>query len=80
MIVEVNSEIEKIDDVIIVPIPPHSSHISQMLDATIFGSLKRRYGSTPSNSLIDSKFTRKLIPIKQAFQTCITEELIISSI
>lgn len=73
---EVNSEIEKIGDVIIVPIPPHSSHISQMLDATIFGSLKRRYGSTPSNSLIESKFTRKLIRIKQAFQTCITEELI----
>ena len=73
---EVNSEIEKIGDVIIVPIPPHSSHISQMLDATIFGSLKRRYGSTPNNSLIESKFTRKLIRIKQAFQTCITEELI----
>ncbi len=73
---DVKNEIDKIGDVILLPIPPHSSHLTQMLDATVFGSLKRRYGSTPSNSTITSKFTRKLLRIKTALQTCITEELI----
>lgn len=73
---DVMSEIEKIGDVKIIPIPAHSSHLSQILDASIFGSLKRRYGSIPGDSTIQSKFTRKLIRIKAAFQSCISEELI----
>ena len=77
---DMKNEIDKIGDVILLPIPPHSSHLTQMLDATVFGSLRRRYGSTPSNSTITSIFTRKLLGIKTALQTCITEELIRSGL
>ena len=50
-----------------------------MLDASLFSALKRKYSSiTKDNSLI-SKFTQKMMKIKKAYQTSVTEELIKSS-
>ena len=66
---EIQKEIDSIGDVVILPLPAHSSHLSQILDPTIFGSLKRRYSSIPSDSTIQAKFTRKLIRIKAVFQS-----------
>ena len=66
---EIQKDIDSIGDVVIILIPAHSSHLSQILEAAIFGSLKRRYSSIPSDSTIQAKFTRKLIRIKAVFQS-----------
>ena len=73
---EVNSALNSIGNIKMIFIPPHSSHITQMLDATIFSALKRRYSVIPGNKKFASKFTRKLMRIKNAYQTSITDELI----
>ena len=76
---EIKDALEKIGNIRIIYLPPHSSHISQMLDASLFSALKRKYSSiTKDNSLI-SKFTQKMMKIKKAYQTSVTEELIKSS-
>ena len=76
---EIKDALEKIGNIRIIYLPPHSSHISQMLDASLFSALKRKYSSiTKDNSLI-SKFTQKMMKIKKAYQTLVTEELIKSS-
>ena len=67
---------ENIGNLTTIPLPPHSSHISQMLDATVFSPLKKRYASLSGNKKYDSQLTRKLMRIKNAYDTTMTEELI----
>lgn len=43
---EISSFLIEGGNIEIIFIPPHSSHIMQMLDATLFGKLKRKYEST----------------------------------
>lgn len=73
---EVSDILKEIGNIEIIPIPPHSSHFTQMLDATIFGSLKRKYSSTPNDSSLTSRFTKKLIRIKKAYESTMSQELI----
>ena len=69
-------ELEKIGNISVIPIPSHSSHLAQMLDVSVFNVFKGNYMSTPSSSLYKSLFTRKLMHIKKAYQSTVTEELI----
>lgn len=50
---EISNFLIEVGNIEIIFIPPHSSHIMQMLDATIFGTLKRKYSST----FISGKYT-----------------------
>lgn len=59
-------ELELIQPIILIPLPPHSSHLTQPCDACIFGSAK-------------SKFTSKLVRIKKAIQQTLNDELIYAS-
>lgn len=61
-----------------IPLPPHSSHISQILDVSIFSPLKKRYAVTQSNKDIESQLTRKLMRIKSTYTSTMSEELICS--
>ncbi|OHT02588.1 hypothetical protein TRFO_06987 [Tritrichomonas foetus] len=63
----------------LIPLPAHSSHITQMLDVSYFGAVKKKYSVTPGNNEIESKFTRKLLRIKKSFETVTTSELIRTS-
>lgn len=76
---EVMQAFEEIGNIKIIFLPPHSSHLTQMLDVSLFSVLKRRYSSTPKDESLSSKFTQKLIRIKKAYQSCVNEELIKSS-
>ena len=60
-------------------LPPHSSHLSQMLDATLFSTLKRKYANIEKDLSMNSRFTQKLVKIKKAYQSVVNEELIRSS-
>ena len=66
----------EIDNISFLPISAHSSHLTQMLDATVFGALKRRYKSTPCDKRITSRFTQKLIRVKIAYQQTMSQELL----
>ena len=65
-ILQSNGHFKKIGIIITIHLLPHSSHISQMLDATTFNVFKMRYKSTPGNTRIESKFTKKLMQIKKS--------------
>lgn len=56
-------------------LPSHSSHITQMLDISLFNALKKRYASTPSNSSNKSEFARNLMRIKTAYESIVSDEL-----
>ena len=56
---EVMQEFEKIQPVILIPLPPHCSHITQPCDACVFGTTKNRY-SQLTNDRTKTKFTAKL--------------------
>ena len=71
--------LNQIGNINVIPLPPHSSHLSQMLDASIFGALKKRYAALSGDKSYESRFTRKLMRIKKAYQSCMNEELIRSS-
>lgn len=75
----VAESLNKIDDLTVIPLPAHSSHFSQMLDATPFSSLKKRYASTPSDKSYESQLTRKIMRIKSAYDSTMKEELIRSA-
>ena len=68
--------LDEIGNIKIITIPPHSSHLAQMLDASVFGSLKRKYPSIPNVKTIKSKFTQKLVKIKRAYESIMSQELI----
>lgn len=72
---EIDNFLNEIGNIEIIFIPPHSSHISQMLDATIFGKIKRRYSSTSIQGNY-TRFTKKLLRIKRAYQSSMNEELL----
>ncbi|KAK8900254.1 hypothetical protein M9Y10_002577 [Tritrichomonas musculus] len=69
----------KIGNVKVIPLPAHSSHLTQMLDSSAFGSLKKRYSSIPGNKNYTYRYTRKLMKIKQAYESSFNSELIRSS-
>ena len=71
-------EFVKIEPFILIPLPPHSSHITQPCDGTIFNVKKIRYQQTPapSNKTI---FTGKLCRIKCAIEQAFSQENIISA-
>ena len=73
---DVQKEFEEIGEIKIIFIPPHSSHITQMLDAALFAILKRKYSATPKEQKLISKFTQKLIRIKKSYQAAVNEEII----
>ena len=50
-----------------------------MLDISAFNALKKRYGSITPNYNYNSEFTRKLMKIKNAYQSTMIDELIRSS-
>ena len=68
--------LEEIGNIKMIAPPPHSSHLTQMLDCSVFASVKKRYSSIPSNKKYESRFTRKLMTIKKAFENSINSELI----
>ena len=72
----VMEELDKIGNVTLIPLPSHSSHLTQMLDVSIFSVFKGNYNSTSSDSSFTSLFTRKLMHIKKAFQSTFNDELI----
>lgn len=74
---DVKEEFEKIKPFILIPLPAHSSHITQPCDSCVFSSVKRRY-SNLNNPDSDSKFTTKLLKIKNAIQQSLNEEVIVS--
>lgn len=75
---EVMQEFEKIQPVILIPLPPHCSHITQPCDACVFGTTKNRY-SQLTNDRTKTKFTAKLCLIKKAIEQFLNEELVFSS-
>ena len=75
---EVMLEFDKIQPVILIPLPPHISHITQPCDACVFGSTKNRYTQL-SNDTTKTKFTAKLCRIKTAIEQTLTKELVLSS-
>ena len=72
----VMEELDKIGNVTLIPLPSHSSHLTQMLDVSVFSVFKGNYNSTSSDSSYTSLFTRKLMHIKKAFQSTVNDELI----
>ena len=50
--------INKIGNITVIPIPSHSSHLTQMLDVTIFNSFKRRFDLNLSGGQFESNFTK----------------------
>lgn len=66
----------KIGNITSISLRPQSLHLSQMLDTTIFNVFKMRYKSTPGNTRYESKFTRKLMQIKKAFDSLMFHDLI----
>ena len=77
---DIEKSFEEIGNLTTIPLPPHSSHISQMLDATVFSPLKKRYASLSGNKKFNSQLTKKLMRIKNAYDTTMTEELIRSGL
>lgn len=77
--ISVDEYLAKIGNIKVIPLPSHSSHLTQMLDSSAFGSLKKRYSSIQGNKNFTSKYTRKLMKIKQAYESSVNSELIRSS-
>ena len=63
---------------ILVPLPAHSSHITQPCDASVFSRAKIRY-SQLANDPTKTKFTAKLLRIKNAIEQTLNEDLVFSS-
>ena len=75
---EVMVEFYKIEPFILIQLPPHSSHITQPCDGTIFNVTKIRYEQTPIPK-DKTPFTGKLCRIKNGIQQALSEENIISA-
>lgn len=72
----VMEELEKIGNISLILLPPHSSHLAQVLDLTVFNVFKTNYFSTFSNCSFSSQFTSKLMKIKIAYQKTFNDEVI----
>ena len=68
--------INKIGNITVIPIPSHSSHLTQMLDVTIFNAFKRRFDLNLSDGQFESNFTKKLMRIKNSYQSTVCDEII----
>ena len=75
---KVINELKKIEPYILIPLPAHSSHITQVCDACIFSLSKAKYNSIPYPASY-SKFTAKLLRVKKAIESTFSQETIISS-
>ena len=73
---DVLNALEEIGNIRMIALPPHYSHLTQMLDCSVFASVKKKYSSIPSNKNYESRYTRKLMKIKKAFESSINSELI----
>lgn len=76
---QVQQALNEIGNIEIIFLPPHSSHITQMLDAVVFSSMKRKFLNIDYDNSLSSRFTKKLIRIKAAYQSTVNDELIRSS-
>lgn len=70
---------DQIGNVKVITLPAHSSHLTQMLDACAFGAVKKKYASIGDDKRFFSPFTRKLMRIKTAFGSSISQEVIRAS-
>ena len=68
--------IEEIGNTIMIPLPAHSSHITQMLDVSIFNVFKRKYESIMIDRTFTSVFTKKLMRIRTAYICSVYDEII----
>ena len=59
-----------------IALPPHSSNLTQMLDYSIFASVKKQYSSILSNKNYESCYTHKLMKITKAFESSINSKII----
>lgn len=71
--------IKQIGNTRLIPLPAHSSHLTQMLDSSCFAALKKKYSWIPNDSEIKSRLTQKLIRIKKAYESSMSSEVIRSS-
>ena len=71
-------EFEKLSPFTIIPLPSHSSHLTQPCDGCIFGLIKTRYKNIGP---VDGypPLTAKMLRVKKAIQQCLTEENIVAS-
>ena len=76
---EVIDAFDEIGNIKLIPLPPHSSHMLQMLDTTLFSSVKRRFASIPENKDYTSRLTCILMRIKKAYESSVCSELIRSA-
>ena len=74
----VMAEFAKLSPFTIIPLPAHSSHITQPCDGCIFGLAKTRYKKIGA---VDGypALTAKMLRIKKTIQQCLTEENIVAS-
>lgn len=72
----VQEALDQIGNIKMIPIPAHSSHLSQVLDLTILNVLKMRYNSIQNSPQYASNFTKKLMRIKTAYQSVMFDETI----
>lgn len=75
---EVMAEFDKIQPVILIPLPPHSSHITQPCDSCVFASSKTRFNQLP-NDTSKTRFTAKLCKIKKAIEQTLSKEIVLAS-
>ena len=75
---EVIKEFDKLAPYKIIPLPAHSSHLTQPCDGCLFGLTKTKYNNTAKPEGYP-EYTSKLLRIKKTIQQVLTEENIVSS-
>lgn len=75
---KVQKELSNIDPVILIPLPPHSSHVAQPCDACVFSSAKSKYNQLKYPDY-ESKFTSKLVRIQNSIDATLSKNSIIAS-
>ena len=75
---EITNELEKISPIKIIPLPSHSSHITQPCDGCLFGLTKTAYKGVSIREEYPP-YTTKLLRIKKTLQQVLSEENIVSS-
>lgn len=76
---EVIDAFDEIGNIKLILLPPHSSHLLQMLEATLFSSVKQWFSSIPENKDFMSRLTCKSMRIKRAYESSVCSELICSA-
>jgi len=70
--------LNEIPNLFYIPLPAHSSHLTQPNDMCLFGVMKNKYQSIKTNKKY-TKFTRKLLRVKDSYYQSISPENIRSS-